>query len=608
MTGPGKLWNFRFVFILFSSFTNSVAFNMVMPLTPDFAVYMGASLRFAGIFTGVFALAALLARPFANVIGDRVNKKWMFVLALVGNGAVVLLYAATPYFMWLMPIRIFHGIFFSISITMSMVIIVNFIPKERLGEGIGYSGVAFLLGVAFGPNIGIFLAENFSFHANFLASGTITALVGLAIAFLPYRHFAGSTVKKKYRLSDFVAVELLPNVMFAALLTVGIGLVNSYIVMLGSERGIPNIGLYFVIGSAVLLFSRPYMGRLTDKKGVPFVIIPGFVLTAAGLILIGVSFSLWTVLLASSIIALGNGALPALQVDSLRKLSASRRTVATGTYLIGIDLGMGTGQTLGGVLTEALGFGMVFISMGILVFLGLGIYLLYIRLANRKWRACMENFKLAIFDLDGVIVDTAKYHYIAWKELADKLGIEFTHDHNERLKGVSRVRSLEILLEIGGMENKFSPEEKEKMAAEKNKRYVEYISKLRKDEILQGSRELLMELRKKGIKTGLGSASKNARQVLDSLEITDLFDVIIDGTNTSNAKPDPEVFILGAKALGVDPADCVVFEDAQAGIEAAINAGMTAIGVGSKDNLSGASLYVKDLEEYSNTVAFNPLH
>jgi len=211
----------------------------------------------------------------------------------------------------------------------------------------------------------------------------------------------------------------------------------------------------------------------------------------------------------------------------------------------------------------------------------------------------MYDFKMAIFDLDGVIVDTAKYHFLAWKELADKLGFEFTHGHNERLKGVSRMRSLEILLEVGGLQNRFSEEEKEKMATEKNKRYVEYISKLHADEILPGSRELLFLLRSKGIKTGLGSASKNAMQILDSLGIADLFDVIIDGTNTSKAKPDPEVFLLGAKALGIDPEECVVFEDAQAGIEAAIKAGMTAIGVGSEFNLKGASLYVKDLEEFT---------
>ena len=378
MVNSDKLWNFGFVFVLLSSFTNSIAFSMIMPLTPDFAVYMGASLAFAGIFTGVFALAALVARPLGNVLGDRVNKKWMLVFTIVANGVVVLLYAATPYFMWLMPIRIFHGVFFSMSITMSMVIIVNFIPKERLGEGIGYSGVSFLLGTAFGPNIGIFIVENFSFHTNFLLSGAITGFVGLALAFLPHSQTTDTPVKKKYRLEDFVAIELLPNVLFAASLTIGIGLANSYMVMLGSERSIANIGLYFVISSVVLLFSRPYLGRLTDRKGVPFVIIPGFILTASGLFLIGVSFSLWMILSAAAIIAMGNGALPALQVDSLRKLGANRRTVATGTYLIGIDLGMGVGQTLGGVLIGAFSFGTVFISMGIFVFIGLGVYILYI--------------------------------------------------------------------------------------------------------------------------------------------------------------------------------------------------------------------------------------
>ena len=379
MSNSKKLWNFGFVFILVCSFVNSIAFNMVMPLTPDFAVYMGASLTFAGIFTGVFAMAALLARPLGNVLGDRVNKKWMLVFAFLANGAMVLFYAATPYFVWLMPIRILHGVFFSICVTMSMVIIVNFIPKERLGEGIGYSGVSFLLGTAFGPNIGIFLVEHFSFHVNFLASGAITVLVGLALILIPYSRQTEAPVKKKYRFEDFIAVELLPNALFAALLTIGIGLANSYMVMLGSERSIANIGMYFVLSSVVLLFSRPYLGKLTDRKGVPFVIIPSFILTAAGLVLIGVSFSLWLILLAGALIALGNGGLPALQVDSLRKLAGDRRTVATGTYLIGIDLGMGTGQTLGGVLTESFSFGTVFVSMGVFVFVGLGGYMLYIR-------------------------------------------------------------------------------------------------------------------------------------------------------------------------------------------------------------------------------------
>jgi len=205
------------------------------------------------------------------------------------------------------------------------------------------------------------------------------------------------------------------------------------------------------------------------------------------------------------------------------------------------------------------------------------------------------NFKMAIFDLDGVIVDTAKYHYLAWRQLASSLGFEFTIEHNERLKGVSRDRSLEILLEVGRLSQAFTPEEKQSMATQKNERYVAYISKLKQDEILPGAKELLSALKSRGIKVGLGSASKNAPVILERLGITGLFDIIIDGNSTTKAKPDPEVFLLGAQAMGIAPADCVVFEDAQAGIEAAIAAGMTPIAVGSPKQLTGADVFIENL-------------
>ena len=379
MADSSKLWNFGFVYILACAFASSVAFNMIMPITPDFAVYMGASLTFAGIFTGVFALAALFARPFANVLGDRADKKLMLILALSANGLVVMLYAIAPNFAWLMPIRILHGIFFSAGITMSMVIGVFFVPKERLGEGLGYISVAFLIGTAAGPNLSIILTENFSFHASFLVSGTITFLVGLAIIFLPYNHVKVESVKKKYSLNDFVALELLPNVILIAVLTIGIGLVNSYIVMLGGERGISGIGLFFVVNAVLLMITRPYLGKLSDRKGVHYAVIPGFIFTSMGLILIGFSYSLWMILIAAAIIAVGNSTAPALQAESIRKLSIERRTVATGTFLIGIDLGMGLGMAFGGVFTDAFSFDAVFISMGIFVFIALGVYLLYLR-------------------------------------------------------------------------------------------------------------------------------------------------------------------------------------------------------------------------------------
>ena len=202
-----------------------------------------------------------------------------------------------------------------------------------------------------------------------------------------------------------------------------------------------------------------------------------------------------------------------------------------------------------------------------------------------------------IFDLDGVIVDTAKYHFIAWKRLADELGVTFTEADNERLKGVSRMRSLDILLEIGG--KTLSEEEKINLATKKNEWYVDFISQMPTDEILPGAKDLLISSREKGIKIALGSASKNAMLILDRLNITKLFDAIIDGTKEANAKPDPEVFLIGAQALGLKPNECLVFEDAEAGVEAAHNAKMKCIGIGSPDILKKAELVVSGLDQIS---------
>lgn len=204
-------------------------------------------------------------------------------------------------------------------------------------------------------------------------------------------------------------------------------------------------------------------------------------------------------------------------------------------------------------------------------------------------------FKAAIFDLDGVIVDTAKYHYLSWKRLALELGFQFTEKDNERLKGISRIRSLEILLEIGGM--KFDEKEMHELASKKNDWYVEYIVKMDESEILPGAKEQLIHLQRKGIKTALGSASKNASLILRNLNIIDLFDVIVDGNQVSKTKPDPEVFLLCAKRVGVNPSECVVFEDAIAGIEAAKAANMYTVGIGDENALGKADFIIKGLNE-----------
>ncbi|AYB35714.1 beta-phosphoglucomutase [Chryseolinea soli] len=204
--------------------------------------------------------------------------------------------------------------------------------------------------------------------------------------------------------------------------------------------------------------------------------------------------------------------------------------------------------------------------------------------------------KACIFDLDGVIVDTAHYHFLAWKRLADELGIRFTVEDNERLKGVSRMQSMEILLGLGNVA--LSQHDKETLANKKNTWFVDYVERMMPEEIYPGVKALLEQLRKQGIKTGLASSSKNAKTVIQRLHIESYFDVVVDGTMVVHSKPDPEIFLLAASKLGVDSKDCVVFEDAEAGVEAALAAGMKCVGVGSPVQLGKAQRVIEKTGQF----------
>ena len=194
--------------------------------------------------------------------------------------------------------------------------------------------------------------------------------------------------------------------------------------------------------------------------------------------------------------------------------------------------------------------------------------------------------KACIFDLDGVIVDTAHYHFLAWKRLASELNINLTQELNERLKGVSRMHSLEIILGLGGIS--LSEHEKENLANKKNGWFVDYLERMAPEEIFPGVKQLINDLRAAGIKVGLASSSKNAKTVIQLLHIQNEFDSVVDGTMITHSKPHPEIFLLAASRLGVQPKECLVFEDAEAGVEAAIAAGMKCVGVGSPEQLGKA--------------------
>lgn len=208
----------------------------------------------------------------------------------------------------------------------------------------------------------------------------------------------------------------------------------------------------------------------------------------------------------------------------------------------------------------------------------------------------------AIFDLDGVLVDTAALHHQAWREVAGEFGLDVTASINERLKGVARDDALGILLDLAGVT--LSDDERAGVAARKNARYVQLLATLGPQSVLPGVRALLRGLRAAGIGLAVGSASRNAPLVIERLEIASLLDVVVDGSMVARTKPDPEVFLLAARRLNLEPQECLVFEDAEAGLQAARSAGMLAVGVGRPDDLPSADLVIGSLAELDPATLF----
>lgn len=215
---------------------------------------------------------------------------------------------------------------------------------------------------------------------------------------------------------------------------------------------------------------------------------------------------------------------------------------------------------------------------------------------------CTE-IKAVIFDLDGVITDTARYHYHAWKLLADELGIYFDELINERLKGIDRMASLEVILERA--DKVYSDEQKKEFAAKKNGYYLISIEEVTKSDILGDIENILIRLGKEGYKIALGSASKNANQIIEKLGLKDYFDAVVDSAKIAKGKPDPEIFVTAAQMLSVPCGQCVVLEDSAAGITSAKKAGMIAIGIGSIDQLYEADIIVPSVDDLTFEIIKN---
>lgn len=366
---PTKLWNKWYITILLLSMVNHVASQLITPIVSKFAMSIGATMATAGTIAGLMSLAAMFARPFAGLSSDRINKKLIIAVSGAVIGVCMYLYSASKSVEMMTAVRFVHGIFFSFSTVALLAFNTMFIPKDKIGEGIGWSVVTTTLATAMGPNLGLWLVDHFGYKACFVAAAIGTIIPNLCFLVVPNRqepHVPGKSAK--FNMNDFISLQIFPFALLTGLFSCCNGIVNSFLTLLGDERGIEGVGVFFTAYSVILIVTRPITGKLYDQKGIKFIMYPSIALAALSMLLLGKATSTWIVLLAGVLKALGQGTgAPSIQAHCLKKLGRDKAGVVSSTCYMGNDIGNTVGPTIGGLVASRAGYGSMFITIAVSV-------------------------------------------------------------------------------------------------------------------------------------------------------------------------------------------------------------------------------------------------
>jgi predicted MFS family arabinose efflux permease len=366
---PTKLWNKWYITILLLSMVNHVASQLITPVVSKYAMSVGATMATAGTIAGLMSLAAMFARPFAGLSSDRINKKLIIAVAGTVMGVCMYFYSASKSVEMMAAVRFVHGIFFSFSTVALLAFNTMFIPKDKIGEGIGWSVVTTTLATAVGPNLGLWLVDHYGYKACFVAAAIGTIIPNLCFLAVPNRqepHVPGKSAK--FNMNDFISLQIFPFALLTGLFSCCNGIVNSFLTLLGDERGIEGVGVFFTAYSVILIVTRPITGKLYDQKGIKFIMYPSIALAALSMLLLGKATSTWAVLLAGVFKALGQGTgAPSIQAHCLKKLGRDKAGVVSSTCYMGNDIGNTVGPTIGGLIASRAGYGSMFITIAVSV-------------------------------------------------------------------------------------------------------------------------------------------------------------------------------------------------------------------------------------------------
>lgn len=359
--GEVKLWNRSFVMLLImSTFINSAS-QMIVPIVSKYAISLGAPLTIAATISSLMSFAALLLRPVAGLFSDRYNRKKIILMSNLLIAICLILMAVSRTVPMLVAVRLLHGVAFSFNSVALMAFNTVFIPKERLGEGIGWMALGNTVAQALGPNIGIVLIDIGGYGLCFFVAAGICLVGILVIMMMPYKTVGTPNTERRINLHSLICVEILPYAAILCLFSAGSGLVSSMLVLLGDERGITNIGLFFTVYSVTMVLIRPVAGKLVDSKGLGVVLYPSIIIFGLGYMILGQTSAFWLILVAAVMKAIGQGSgVPGIQSSTIKQVGREKAGVVSSTCFIGQDIGNTFGPMMGGFVAQYFGFKTLF--------------------------------------------------------------------------------------------------------------------------------------------------------------------------------------------------------------------------------------------------------
>lgn len=401
------LWTLPFIIIILNSFFASLSYFLIHTLVTSYALSFGAELAAAGSAVGAFSIAAMVIRPFSGFFADRLNKKYLLAATTAMMGIALILYRFCHSVGMLFFIRIFHGIAFGVNGTVNIALAVEYIPKSRTGEGLGYFGVGQVASQIVGPPLGLALKNLIGYNALFIGDALWT-VAAAAVFFVVFRY--KKTEKKSLSLKELfpheegknrvkeiigslIAVECIFYALMGGLFSMGNSIVNGFLVVLGETKNIASVSFFFTLNAIMLFVLRLTVGKALDRTRLLIIVAASMVTGAVSMALIGWAGGLVPILASAVIKAFGNvGGQVSLQSACVKKVDAARVGVATSTYYIGADIGNGFGPVWGGIAAEKHGVESPFLIMALIFLAGIVLFIIYEKLqAGRKPAGSQEE-------------------------------------------------------------------------------------------------------------------------------------------------------------------------------------------------------------------------